>query len=185
DEMTAAVVVEQPRGDGAVDARAAVVTSARRVVAQLVGGSREIDVVGDEEIEPAVAVVIEEGRARAPPRIADARLAGDVAERPIAVVVEEHRRTERRDEQILIAVVVVVADRRAHPVEARSEAGTLGDVGEMERPPTIRPDGEIVAKESARGVGALAFGPAGARRAKAWGQRPALDQEHIEVAVVV
>ena len=57
-------------GTGRYDARAAVVAGADSVVAQLVAGEREVEVVGDEEIEVAVAVVVDERGARAPQRVA-------------------------------------------------------------------------------------------------------------------
>ena len=65
-EPAVALVAVQPIGHRTVGARAAVVARADRVVAQLVGGDREVDVVGDEEIELAVAVVVDEGGAGAP-----------------------------------------------------------------------------------------------------------------------
>ena len=71
DEAAVAVVAEQPVGDRPVRARPAVVARADRIGALLVGGDREVDVVGDEEIEIAVAVVVDERRARAPQRVAD------------------------------------------------------------------------------------------------------------------
>ena len=73
-EAAAPVVAVQPVGHRAIRARAAVVARADRVVADLVVGDREVEVVGDEEIEIAVAVVVEKGGARAPQRIAHAGL---------------------------------------------------------------------------------------------------------------
>ncbi len=73
-EAAVAVVAVEPVGHRAVGARAAVIARADGVVAQLVAGEREVEVVGDEEIEVAVAVVVDERGARAPERIADAGL---------------------------------------------------------------------------------------------------------------
>src|SRR5262249_27015232 len=47
-----------------------------------------IDVVDDDQVEPAVAVVIEERRRRSPGAVAQARVRGDVAEGAVAVVQE-------------------------------------------------------------------------------------------------
>src|SRR5207248_954379 len=52
-------------------------------------GGVVIDVVDDDQVEPAVAVVIEEGRRGPPQRVVQARLPGDVGEGAIAVVQEE------------------------------------------------------------------------------------------------
>ena len=148
DEASTAVVAKQPGGHGAIRARAAVVARARRVVALLVGRRREVDVVRDEEIERAVAVVVEERGAGAPSGIREARLLRDVGERAVAVVVKERQRAERRDEQILVAVVVVVADRGAHAVSAQSDSRGLRDVRETQRAPAIGANDEIVAEET-------------------------------------
>src|SRR5262245_14039687 len=56
DEMPAAVVSKQAGRHPMVGARTAVVAGTSRVVAQLVGGDGEIDVVRDKQIEEAVAV---------------------------------------------------------------------------------------------------------------------------------
>src|SRR5438093_726934 len=60
DEPSVTVVPEQPVGHRTKGARAAVVARAGRVVAQLVGGQREVDVARDKEIEMAVAVGVDE-----------------------------------------------------------------------------------------------------------------------------
>ena len=90
------VVAVQPVGHRAVGARPAVVAGAERVGAVLVVGHGEIEVIGDEQIEVAVAIVVEERRARAPERIAHARRGGDVGERAVAVVAEERVGPEGR-----------------------------------------------------------------------------------------
>ena len=122
----------------------------------------------------AVAVVIDERRARRPLRIAQPRLRGRVGERAVAVVVQERDAAERGDEQIEIAVVVVVADRDAHAVRLDTGMRLLGHVRELQRPP-LADRRQIVAKESRR------FRAADVAR----GQRAALHDEDIEIAVVV
>ena len=79
----------------------------------------EVDVVGDEQIEVAVAVVIDESAAGVPAVQplsrcrGDAGLSRDVRERAVAVVVLQDAVAPVGDEQIVVAVVVVVADAHA------------------------------------------------------------------------
>src|SRR5882724_1684748 len=80
----------------------------------------EIDVVGDEQVEMAVTVVVEEGAAGIPAREltasgSDARMFGNVGEGAVAVVAEERAVAPIRDEKIVMAIVVVVADAAALP----------------------------------------------------------------------
>ena len=72
----------------------------------------EIHIVGDEQIEMAVAVVIQKAAARAPARSgsSDSGLFRDVGKRAVTVVVIEHVPAPVGDEQIVEAVVVVIAD---------------------------------------------------------------------------
>jgi DNA-binding response OmpR family regulator len=79
-----------------------------------------IRVAGDEQIEPAVAVVIAKARARRPAAVAgDAHLLGDVGERAIAVVAIQPVLAEVRDEEIDAAVVVEIARGDAEALTAR------------------------------------------------------------------
>src|SRR5678815_163562 len=93
--------------------------------------SRPANVVADEQIEVAVAVVVEPGGARAPlvGAAADARYGGDVAE-VTADVPEQVVDADGRDEQVGPAVVVVVRRRDAHAVDVRGQPGGRGDVRE-------------------------------------------------------
>ena len=112
----------------------------RDVVVEAVGGlSRprrgcgvEVQVAGDEQVEVAVTVVVQEAAAGSPPlrRAGDTRLLRDVRERPVAVVVVEDVLSPVGDEQVVVAVVVVVADAAALPPAGVGEARLLGDVGE-------------------------------------------------------
>ena len=83
-------------------------------------------VVGDEQIEVAVAIVIEETAARAPTVLdaGHARLLGDIREGAVAVVAVEHVSPEVGDEEIVEPVVVVVADTTP-PDPIRSGSGRL------------------------------------------------------------
>src|ERR1039457_4697948 len=78
------------------------------------GREIEINIIGDDQIEFAVAVVIHEGATRAPsaPLAGNARFLADVGKRTIPVVVIEHVLSVVADEQVVMAVVVVVADTR-------------------------------------------------------------------------
>ena len=73
----------------------------------------EGDVVGDEEIDVAVAVEIQETTAGAPSagRPGEAGALGHVGERAVAVVMVEHVAAVVADEQIVESVVVVIANR--------------------------------------------------------------------------
>ena len=127
-----------------------------------------VHVVGDEQIEVAVAVEIGERAARAPqPGAADARGAGDVGEDSVAAVVVQHVRAEVRDVEIDPAVVVVVAGAGAHAVLAMLDAGPGRDV--LER---------AVAAVPVQAVPRLL-------RDRRIGERSAVDQEDVDPAVVV
>src|SRR5439155_25681014 len=105
------------------------------------------------EIEQAIAIVIDEARARSPTAITRyASGPGDIGECSIAVVAEELiGRPEVRDEHVDEAIVVDVADRDAHAVSTRAETRLLGDDGELERPASVRGHDGIVV-EQARGA---------------------------------
>ena len=92
----------------------------------------EVDVVGDEEVEMAVAVVVEEGAAGVPTGggLEEAGFGGDVGEGAVAVVAVEDVLAVVGDEEVVPAVVVVVADAAALSPAAAGEAGFSGDVGE-------------------------------------------------------
>src|SRR4029077_10290970 len=71
---------------------------------------RKLHVVGDDQIEVAVAVVVEPGSAGRPASgIFDAGFVGDIREGSVAVVVEESAGRESGDVEILKAIVVEVS----------------------------------------------------------------------------
>ena len=75
---------------------------------------RPLHVVGDDQIEFAVAVIVDPGGAgREFVRPPQSRRLGHVGESAVAVVVEEMALTERGDVEVVEAVVVVIADRDA------------------------------------------------------------------------
>ena len=92
----------------------------------------EVYVVGDKQIEMAVAVVVEKGAAGVPPclRLQQARLLCDIRESSIAVVTVENVLAVVADKQIVPAIVVVVADTAALTPSAAGEASFDGDIGE-------------------------------------------------------
>ena len=96
------------------------------------GRQIEIDVVGDEQIEVAVAIVVDEGAAGIPARAfaRHASLLADVGESAVAVVVIQNVLAEVGDEQIVPSVVVVVADANTLSPARVRDSGLRSDVGE-------------------------------------------------------
>src|ERR1039458_4018094 len=96
------------------------------------GGQVHVDVVGNEEVEAAVAVIIDEGAACVPAR-AFARHAGllaDIGKGSIPVVVIEDILAVVGDEEIVPAIVVVVADANPLSPAGVGEPSFCGHVGE-------------------------------------------------------
>jgi hypothetical protein len=93
-----------------------------------------IDVIDHHQVQPAVAVVIDETSRGTPEQRIQARLLGNVGKRAVAVVQEQPRPAELGDEHVGPPVVVDVADGHAHAVAGDVQAGTRADVGE----PAIR-----------------------------------------------
>ncbi len=89
-----------------------------------------LHVVGNEQVEFAIAVVIQPCRARAEVSIADARGGRHVAELAAAFVMEKVIAVERGDVDVVAAVVVEIADGHAHSVHLHIQAAAGGDVGE-------------------------------------------------------
>ncbi len=92
----------------------------------------EVDVIGDKQVEMAVAVVVEEGAAGVPPclRLQQARLLRDVGEGAVAVVAVEDVLAEVADKEVVPAIIVVIADTAALTPSCAGESGFRGDVGE-------------------------------------------------------
>src|SRR4029450_5887506 len=90
----------------------------------------ELEIRRDYEVEPSVAVVVEERAPGVPSR----RRAGEagglrlVAEGPVALVAIEDAPTEVRHEEVAVAVAVVVGDARPLPPSGADEAGLLRHV---------------------------------------------------------
>ena len=91
----------------------------------------EVDVVGDEEIGPAVGVVVAKGGTGGPGVVGrETGWRGDVGEGAVTVVAVEDDAAEAGDEQVRPAIVVVVSDDCTHGPAGRADAGGIGDVGE-------------------------------------------------------
>ncbi len=128
----------------------------------------ERHVVRDVEVHVAVAVVVAERAACAPPGVRDAGLPRDVGERPVAAVPVERVPSHRaRHIHVVEAVVVVVGDADAHAPAAAREAAAGRDVGELAVAVVPVQRGQRVAA----GLRTLARGT--------------VDDEEVEVAVVV
>ena len=133
-EGAVTTVAVEDTGDGLVCRGCTVVACARARIALLIILDTVIDVVGDIEIEKAVAIIIEECCA-CPPLAApcDARSCRHIGEGSIAVVMKELIGcAEMGDEYVDASVVVEVADRHTHAVSPRAESRRFCDVGELE-----------------------------------------------------
>src|ERR1019366_6571904 len=112
-ERAVAVVVEEPVGCFAIE--------------------ETTEVIGDAEIEQAIAIVIDPGGAEARTPDAEARFFGDVREGAVAVVAQQVAfaaiEAETGHVEIDEAVIVVIARRDGEGVDGSIEAGTNGDVG--------------------------------------------------------
>ncbi len=102
--------------------------------------------IDEKEIEPAVAVVVEEHGAGGMAGVVHARGRRDVAEAPAPVVLEQHvAGTNGRDIQIRVAVVVDIGERRRNADLAIDlYAGRRGDVLESA---AAKVPGELVAAD--------------------------------------
>jgi hypothetical protein len=95
-------------------------------------------VVGDEQIQQPVVVVIDPGGGYRPHFLAGvsaaahAGLRRHIGKRAIAVVVEELVAVDVGDEDVGPAVVIIVADGNAHAVTGAGQPGLFGDVGERQ-----------------------------------------------------
>ncbi len=166
-ERAVAAIAEEPGGRAAIRFRRAIRLLLAVHAAMDVGLGRPAHVVADEQIQPAIAVVVEpQGRGAEAGAIAKACPRGDVHEGALAAVAKQAVLANRRDQQILPAVVVEVRDGHAHPVKVRREARALGDIDEC-----------------ARSRISIELGAAG----RGWLARPvrAVDEEQVLLPVVV
>ncbi len=90
-----------------------------------------IHIVHHYEIQPAIAVVIEERRHHRPRGIVDDGGLGDLSERAVAVIHEKVRPDIFSNEHIGPTVVVDVADGNAHAIARDVQARANAHVAEM------------------------------------------------------
>ena len=134
-----------------------------------------------EQVEEAVAIVVEKGGAGAPAGAGDPCTRGDVGEMAVAVSFQQYVRAEIGDVQIDVAVVVEIACCDPHSVIADIGAAAGRDVLEHSAATVAK---QVIARRPAvrhaHGRPAQRRGTAGGRRKTA-----ALHHVHIQEPVVV
>ncbi len=94
-------------------------------------GEVDVDIVGDEQVIPAVGIVVAEGRTGCPQRVAaQAGAFCHIGEGAVAIVAIEHHAGEAGDQQVGPSIVVEVSDGRAHGPAGGADAGLVSHVGE-------------------------------------------------------
>src|SRR5205823_7937749 len=91
------------------------------------------DIVADEQVDPAIAVIVQPGRRRRPAGVLNAAGCRYVNESactaPIRAVVKETAAPDGRYEQVVITIVIVVADRDAHSLYRHIQPDLCAYVG--------------------------------------------------------
>ncbi len=96
-KYSVAFIVKKPVTRRAKDTRRAIVSRGRSGVTIRTIRNRKICIVDDHQIEPSVAIVIEERRARAPARIVGPTLPGDIDKLSVTFIQIHLIRTEIRE----------------------------------------------------------------------------------------
>src|SRR5450631_406725 len=128
-ERPVAIVVKQPAWPWPENARDTVMMRSIAIDAAA-EGLVELGKLANEQIEPAVVVVVEPHRAGIPAGSRHPRFLRHVRECPIAVIVIENAALVLRNVEVGKAVAVVVARRHPHAVAAAGHTGLFGHVGE-------------------------------------------------------
>ena len=89
----------------------------------------QCDLSRDEEIDAAVAIVIEPGRTDRPPVHLDASFRSDIFEGAVAFIAIENGSPVAGDEQIDKPIIVKVRGNRSYSVDIRRYARLVGDIG--------------------------------------------------------
>src|SRR5271165_275406 len=89
-----------------------------------------LNIVGDEQVQLSVAIVIQPRGAGAETGVPDSRCRGHVLELAAALVVKEMISSERGDINILASIVVIVGHRHTDAVNFHIQTAALCDVGE-------------------------------------------------------
>ena len=183
-ERTVSVVVKQPIALWTVHGRRAVIAAAGQAGALLIRLHVPDDIIADVQVQPTIAVVVNERRRDAPSRDVSATLLRYVGKRPIAVIAKELVPSEIRHVQIDTAIVVEIRCGDTHAVPVRVDAALPGDVCEVQRTRPVRFHDEVIPEQPPperqrnRWDGCIAQRPS-------FAEHPSLHEEDIEVAVVV
>ena len=160
----------------------AVVPLARHAEASVVLLDAVLQVIAHEQIEPAIAVVVDERRGHRECRRIRAAALRHVAEAPVAVVSEHLVWSEVRQVHIDAAIIVEVARRHPHAVAAASiplrSVTSLKPQAFGSRPP------ESSGRFAAGGLW-LPSGPGVKQGSRGAFEHPPLNEVEIEVTVVV
>ena len=89
-----------------------------------------LHIVRDEQVQLAVAIVIEPRRAGAEARVLNARALGHIAKFSVALVVKKMIAIERGDVHVFAAVVIVIGNGDAHSVHFDIQAAAARNIGE-------------------------------------------------------
>ena len=135
-ERSVRVVAIQPADLLRQSRRAAVDRNAPVIAARVLPADRHFVLVEDvvmrnEKIQPAIAIVIDPGAARAiaRSRMDQSGLFRHVRKSTVAVIVEQKVLTPAGDEDVVEAVVIVVAHGNAGSPHATPQPGFRGDIG--------------------------------------------------------
>ena len=82
----------------------------------------EIYIVGNEQVQLAVVIVIQEGRARGPTGIADVGALSNVRKRAVSVILEEMIWPQAGYVEIVKAIIIIVTNCDPHPPADISDA---------------------------------------------------------------
>ena len=150
-EVTAAIIEVEEIGRWRIPVRFAVVRCLQIVESDAKtwqdGFRRPLDIAAYEQVQVAIAVGIEKGRAGPPLLVSDVALGGDVGEVSTTVVAKQYIGIEVAHEQIDITVAVHIASGHARGVANIARAAAFGHI--------LKGAVTLVAKES---VAALARG---------------------------
>jgi len=92
----------------------------------------EADVIGDEQVKMAIAIVIDKSATGAPARLVveQAGVFGDIGEGAVTIVAEQDVLAEIGAENVVEAVIIIIADADPVGPADRVETSFFGDVGE-------------------------------------------------------
>ena len=139
----------------------------RAVPAELVALGRPVHVVHDEQIQPAVVVVVEPARGDRPGVVRHARSGSDVLEPAVAHVAEQMVALHARDKQVDTAIIVEIAGGRPGRVALRLDPRPLGHIGERQAAVVVKEAIPVPGVLLAQGRDGCAVGEVDVRQAVA------------------